>query len=389
MVVNRDGTLAIFQSLQDQSVNAWTLSETRGSIYQVPTARDTAYMAVRRCITTGSTITGLADNIYTANSNFQAITDITTPAEDPGSDVTLFSNVGEYLVIGHECPFYNVAFTFDTTANDSIQPTFQYLNKFDQWVNFTATDLTIGCTQNGTISWSLNALVDWAPVDISDNPSVHIPPASVHGIQTKFWVRIQRNNQVLFTPPIENTIFINVANRIYFESIDFDEAMDCSFLTQSDGAGLVTGLNHLIGQQVYVLANTIPEGPYFVSSSGTVVLRNPSTATGSVEVGINFIPEIIPMPLAITEQTGINLFQQKFIKTIYIYYYNSLGVLVNGEELATLQVGSLVLDQIPIPVTGFQQLAPRRGWDPTEENVISQELPLPFTIIGIGYIVET
>lgn len=389
MVVNRDGTLAIFQSLQDQSVNAWTLSETRGSIYQVPTARDTAYMAVRRCITTGSTITGLADNIYTANSNFQAITDITTPAEDPGSDVTLFTNAGEYLVIGHECPFYNVAFTFDTTANDSIQPTFQYLNKFDQWVNFTATDLTIGCTQNGTISWSLNALVDWAPVDISDNPSVHVPPASVHGIQTKFWIRIQRNNPVLFTPPIENTIFINVENRIYFESIDFDEAMDCSFLTQSDGAGLVTGLNHLIGQQVYVLANTIPEGPYFVSASGTVVLRNPSTATGSVEVGINFIPEIIPMPLAITEQTGINLFQQKFIKTIYIYYYNSLGVLVNGEELATLQVGSLVLDQIPIPVTGFQQLAPRRGWDPTEENVISQELPLPFTIIGIGYIVET
>lgn len=387
MVVNRDGTIAVFQSLQNQSVNAWTLSETRGSIYLVPTARDTAYMAVRRCVTTAA-ITGLADNIYTANSNFQAITDITTPAEDPGSDVTLFTNDGEYLVIGHECPFYNVAFTFDTTANDSIMPIFQYLNKFDQWVNFSATDTTIGCTTNGTVAWLLDAMTDWAPVDISDNPSVHVPPASVHGIQTKFWIRIQRSNPVLFTPPIENTIFINVSNRIYMESIDFDEAMDSSFRTQSDGDGLVTGLNHLIGQQVYVLANTIPEGPYFVSPSGTVVLRNPSTATASVEVGINFIPEIIPMPLAVTEQTGINLFQQKFIKTIYIYYYNSLGILVNGQELATLEVGSLVLDQIPIPVTGFQQMAPRQGWNPTQENVISQELPLPFTIIGIGYIVE-
>jgi hypothetical protein len=229
---------------------------------------------------------------------------------------------------------------------------------------------------------------DWAPRDISENTSVHVPPDSVHGTETKFWMRIRRNTETLVTTPIEDSLFINIGNRVYLENIDFDQPMDSAFITQSDSNGLVTGLNHLIGQQVYVLANTIPEGPYFVSATGTITLRNPSETTDSVQVGINFIPEVIPMPLVVTEQSGVNIFQQKLIKQIFIYYYNSIGILVNGQEIPTLQVGSLVLDQIPIPVTGFYDLTPMRGWDPTAENVITQSLPLPFTVIGIGYIVE-
>jgi len=389
IVVNRDGTIAIFQSLEDQSVNAWTLSDSRGTIFDVSASRDIAYMTVRRCITTGLTSTGLADNIYTANVNFQAITDITVAAEDPGTDVPIFSAVSDYLVIGHESPFYRVAFTFDTPASASIDPTFEYLDRFGTWTSFTPTDATSGFIGNGDISWVLQTdMRDWAPMDISENTSVHLPPHSVHGTETKFWMRIRRNTSTLVTSPIEDSIFINIGNRVYLENIDFDQTMDCEITTESDSNGLVTGLNHLIGQQVYVLANTIPEGPYFVSATGTITLRNPSTPVDSVQVGINFIPSVIPMPLVVTEQSGINIFQQKLIKQIFIYYYNSIGIEVNGQEIPTLQVGSLVLDQIPIPVTGFYDLTPMRGWDPTAINVISQSLPLPFTIIGIGYIVE-
>jgi hypothetical protein len=346
-------------------------------------------MTVRRCITTGATTTGLADNIYTANVNFQAITDITADAEDPGVDVGIFSAVSDYIIIGHESPYYRIAVTLDTPASASIDPTFEYLDRFGTWTSFTPTDGTSGFTANGTISWVLQTdMRDWAPRDISENTSVHVPPDSVHGTETKFWMRIRRNTETLVTTPIEDSLFINIGNRVYLENIDFDQPMDSAFITQSDSNGLVTGLNHLIGQQVYVLANTIPEGPYFVSATGTITLRNPSETTDSVQVGINFIPEVIPMPLVVTEQSGVNIFQQKLIKQIFIYYYNSIGILVNGQEIPTLQVGSLVLDQIPIPVTGFYDLTPMRGWDPTAENVITQSLPLPFTVIGIGYIVE-
>jgi len=389
MVVNEDGTLAIFQSLQDQSVNAWTLSETRGSIYQVPTARDTAYAAVRRCVTSGSTVAGMSDDIYTANINFQAITDITEAAQDPAINVEIFSNASDYLIIGHESPFYKINFIFLTDASDSILPTFEYLDKFGQWSAFSALDSTFGCTSNGTVSFDLQTnMTNWAAVDISDNVSVHIPPESVSGIKTKFWIRIRRNAQTLLTAPVESRIFINIENRIYLESIDFDEALDSAIRTQSDSDGIVSGLNHLIGQQVYALVNTVPEGPFFVNESGSITIRNASVTELSVEIGINFIPIIIPMPLSITEQNGINLFQPKLIKSIYIYYYNSLGITVNGEEIPTLKIGSLVLDQMPIPVTGFQQLTPRQGWDPILNNIISQSLPLPFTVIGIGYVLE-
>ncbi len=172
------------------------------------------------------------------------------------------------------------------------------------------------------------------------------------------------------------------------ENIDFEEYMDSVMITESDSVGLVSGLTNLIGQQVYVLSNTIPEGPYFVSNTGTITIKNISTVTDSVHVGLNYIPEIMPMPLVVTGQDGTHLFQPKFVKQIFIYYYNSLGVLINGEEAATLKVGSLVLDQIPIPVTDFYLTSPRKGWDPVGFNTISQNLPLPFTIIGIGYVLE-
>lgn len=389
IVVNGDGTIAIFQSLEDQSVNAWTLSESRGTIYQVAASRDIAYMTVRRSVTTGATAAGLADNIYTANVNFQAITDITSAAEDAGTDVTIFASVSDYVIIGHESPFYKLAVSLNTPASASIDPTFEYLDRFGEWTSFTPTDGTSGFSGDGDIEWVLNTdMRDWAPRDISENPSVHIPPNTIVGIPTKFWIRIRRNESTLVTVPIENTLLINIGDRVFLEGVDFEQPMDSAILTESDANGLVTGLTHLIGQQVYVLSNTIPEGPYFVSATGTITIKNPSTVTDSVQVGINFIPEVVPMPIVVTEQSGINIFQQKLIKQIYIYYYNSIGILVNGEEIPTLKVGSLVLDQPPIPVTGFYDLSPRRGWDPTAINTISQNLPLPFTIIGIGYILE-
>jgi len=389
IVVNGDGTIAIFQSLEDQSVNSWTLSESRGTIYQVAASRDIAYMTIRRSVTTGATAAGLADNIYTANVNFQAITDITAAAEDAGTDVTIFAAVSDYVIIGHESPFYKLAVSLNTPASASIDPTFEYLDRFGLWTSFTPTDGTSGFSGNGDITWILDTdMRDWAPRDISENPSVHIPPNTIVGIPTKFWIRIRRNESTLVTVPIENTLLINSGDRVFLEGVDFDQPMDSAVLTESDSNGLVTGLTHLIGQQVYVLSNTIPEGPYFVSATGTITIKNPSTVTDSVQVGINFIPEVVPMPIVVTEQSGINIFQQKLIKQIYIYYYNSIGILVNGEEIPTLKVGSLVLDQPPIPVTGFYDLSPRRGWDPTAINTISQNLPLPFTIIGIGYILE-
>lgn len=389
IVVNDDGTMAIYQSLQDQSVNAWTLSETRGSIFEVTTSRDTAYMVSRRCVTTDAMPTGFADNIYTANVNFQAIANVTAAAEDPAIDVPIFTAVSDYLVIGHESPFYNVFITLNTPASVSIDPTFEYLDKFGEWVSFSPMDGTLGFIGDGNISWSLNAdMKTWAPMDISENPNVHIPTDSINGIVTKFWIRIRRNAATVAVTPIENSIFINIINKTYLENIDFNQYMDSVLITQSDALGLVTGLTSLIGQQVYVLSNTIPEGPYFVSNSGTITIRNPSTVTDSVQVGLNYIPEIVPMPLVVTGQDGVRLFQPKFVKQIFVYYYNSIGILVNGEEVPTLKVGSLVLDQIPIPVTDFYETSPRKGWDPTGYNIISQKLPLPFTIIGIGYVLE-
>lgn len=524
MVINADGTMGIFQSLSDQSVRAWSLSDTRGSFKKAYASRSTAYMLNRRSFGTTVTVAGLIDNVYTANSSFDGLTDVSESATDPLKDVTIFANDLDYLIVGHESPYYTLGITLATVANATLNPTFEYLDNTKTWTAFTpSAEGTSGLTVNGDVVWDLDAQTpNWKPIDL-EKTGVHIPQNTINGTETKFWMRIQRvapgnitfgfivdpafstftnisaslsdpavdatlfsqDNEylllghastysilnialntaasadiaatyeymdstgawVVFVPtadttvgftgagaitwgaladwspmtvngnanmywirikrtidalvtapiedtifmnivtaPVESTLLINVADRIHLEMVDYSKRTDCSLTKTSDAAGLVIGLTHLVGQQVYVVADEIPEGPYYVNTAGEITIKALSAAV--VKVGLNYIPSITPMPLVARDNTYNTLFYPKHVKDIFVYYFESLGLLVNGQEIPTLQIGGFVLDQIPNPVTGFYPIVPMRGWSPTATYTVSQELPLPMTVLGIGYTIE-
>lgn len=388
MVVNSDGTLATFLSVEDQFVRSWTLADTRGSFKQAIALRDIAYFVQRRTLNLGATTTGLCDNVFKTNGNFDAFTDITTAAGSGGTNVTLFTNQNDYVVFGHESPYYRIAVTLATPASATIVPTFEYLNNLGTWTTFTPTsDGSTGFSASGSIVWVLNTNTpDWKPIDIEDACNVHLPANSINGIKTKFWMRIRRTVSSLATKPIETTLLINTANRIYLESANYSQYTDSTITTTSNGAGLVVGLTHLVGQQVYVRADSVPEGPYFVNSSGQITIKTLSSS--NVQVGLNYIPLIIPMPVVAQSSYENTLFSPKHVKDIYIYYFESLGIIIEGFEIPTLLVGQLVLDQMPIPVTDFYKKTLMGGWDPRKTYSITQDLPLPMTIIGVGYTLE-
>lgn len=382
LATNEDGTLGSFQSLISQNVQAWTLLSTCGDFEKVFSSRDAAFILTRRSLNTGATITGFAQNYYTCNEDFEGFTDVTASCIDAATDATLFSTEGDYLLIGHECPFDRIAVALNTAASATITPVFEYLDSTGDWVTFAPTDGTTGFTLAGNITWSLDTdTPDWFPNILTDV----LPLDSVTGYERKFWMRIQRTAVTVNTLPIEDTIKINVLNRLHIEKIDFSQYMDAAESTTSDANGLVTGLDHLKGQQVYALVNKIPEGPFFVDSSGEITVSEQSS---NVKVGINYIPELIPMPLVAQFAFMQSVYQPKHLKSIYIDYYESLGILVNGFEIPSLALNQLILDEEPRPVTDFYEIAPMRGWDPRKDNVISQELPLPMTILGIGYRLE-
>lgn len=382
LLTNTDGSLAILQSLINQDVQGWTLATTQGYFKRAIGTRQEAAAVVMRSINTGTTATGDAENAFTANSGFDNIVDVTADIASASSDVALFSNEGDYLIVGHNAPFSRLEVALDTNASADIEMTVQYLSKQGTWEALTVSDNTNGFTGDGEITWALDSSIkNWVAAEFP----VSLQDSVITNPLRKFWIRIQRGVETLTTAPIEDTIKLNVANRLFLETLDFDVYTDSAEPTTSDSSGLVTNLDHLIGQSVYATVNGIPEGPFFVDAAGEITVSGES---GDVSVGINYVPEIIPMPLVGQMEFMQSVYQPKHLKAIYVDYYKSLAITVNGQEIPSLKLNQLVLDQAPIPTSSFYQITPMRGWDPRNINTISQDLPLPMTIIGIGYRME-
>lgn len=527
MVTNADGTLTLYQSLASQNVSAWTQSSTRGTFAKCFAEEDNAWALVKRSISTGLTTAGNIDNVYTANTDFEGFTDVTSAAASAALDVDVFTLEGDYILFGNECPFYRIAITLNTNANADCVLTWEYLNNEGLWIAFTPTDGTAGFTGGGTVVWDLDTdTPEWAPWDVRDYlpPGASLPentltrspikfwvrarrtapgiidkamlansaftsftyitdslsnaalnktffvddgdflvighrskfdilnvvlatnasadtfpifhylssagtwlnfnptadgtagftgngaitwntalmgdwvPMTVDSVPDLYWIRIQRNQPVLgvspieqtiymdiTTPPVEDTLLINNELRLYVESLDFTSYMDSQESTTSNANGLVSNLDHLVGNQVYARVDGVPQGPFFVSALGQITVDSQST---DVQVGINFKPEVVPMPVVSRAFFEQNVYQPKHIKAVYVDYYKSLGVVVDGFEIPDLSIDNFTLNQTPIPVTNFWEFTPMKGWNPRTEVVISQNLPLPMTIIGVGYKVE-
>jgi len=388
MVANTDGQLSIFQSLVSQQVQGWTINSTRGRVKHTFSNGDTGVLIVERNIGTGTTTAGTLTNVYTANRDFQSFTDITAAAADAGTDVTLFNAENEYLLIGHDQPFYRLAVTLNTAASATIAPTFEYLNADGAWTTFSVTDGTTGFSAAGTILWSLDAdTPEWSPINIEDYlTGGAVMPEDTIGIpEAKFWIRIRRTAETLVTAPIEDQILTNTATRLYLENVDFSVYTDGSESTTSNSVGLVTGLDHLQGMQVYALVDGAPDGPHFVDASGEITV---SVESSDVKVGLNYIPRLVPMPVVGREFYSQNVYNPKHIKGVFVDYFESLNVTVNGLEVPALHLNNFILDQRPVAQTGFYEVSPMSGWNPRTQIEISQSLPQPMTIIGIGYRLE-
>jgi len=374
LVVNDDGTLAVFQVLLEENIKAWTLSETMGDFIDVASTGNEANALVKRRVNTGSTIGGTVDSAYTANDDFYRTADVTVALNSASTDVTLFATDGDYLVMGAAIEFGKMTVTLDTNASADIELVFSYLNNEGDWITFVPdSDGTTGFTGNGNIEWTITNLSNWTPQII------------FNGTKKYYWIRLQRTVDTLSTAPIEDTLTINLADRIYLEALDFGLLMDSVVTTTSSVNGLITGLTHLVGQRVYVYADEFPLGTYLVDSSGEITI---STVSAAVVVGIDYTPVIVPMPAVTLSPEGYNVYEPKKIKSAYVDFYQSLGVTVMGQDIVISGTENVLTTPIPESQTGYYEVSPYLGWDPRAELEISQSYPAPMTVLGIGYRLE-
>ena len=177
---------------------------------------------------------------------------------------------------------------------------------------------------------------------------------------------------------------INGTEVRFLEKLCTDTHTDANVLqTLSTASATVSGLNHLDGEACRVradsavMANATP-------ASGSITLSRTAT---TVEVGLDYDTTIKTMPINMDFQDGPTLVRKKRIVRVITDLYESLGVYVNGTPLADRSFGEGVLDSTPAPFTGIKEKY-LLGWDELAQVTITQQDPVPMTILGLAIEVE-
>lgn len=386
LLINIDGTMAILNSILEENINAWSLAETIGGFIDVACVANKAKVLTRRQVNTGGSIGGLAQALYTVDSTFNVFRNIKALLETP-TPQTIMLHDGDYILIGNEIPFTRIALSFSTPASQSINPIYQFLTDTGEWETFIpAADGTAGFTQNGAAIWSFSDLSNWKSQVIPETDKIYGDDP------VYYWIRIKRNEPAAITVPILQSLMINTQNRIHLEILAFDSYMDATYETTSNAVGLVTGLDFLAGQKVFVFVNDFPVQEFYVESDGTMLLDYANAdiafANANVTLGLFSIPYVVPMPVVTILQNGISVYDPEQIKSVYLDYFESLGLTVQGQNIPQVVPGQFLTDKVPQPESGYTEVPGAFGWDPRVEVVISQSYPAPMVIRGISYDVE-
>ena len=120
-----------------------------------------------------------------------AFTDVTTEFGSDASDVQIFAADDDRIYVGYDTTFEAVEVVLAIVSSDDIVAIFEYWNG-SAWTALTVADGTNGFVQSGDIV--ITVPVNWTTKDVNGT--------------SKFYVRIQRTENTVTTPPTEDTIRI-------------------------------------------------------------------------------------------------------------------------------------------------------------------------------------
>jgi len=186
---------------------------------------------------------------------------------------------------------------------------------------------------------------------------------------------------------------INGATKRYVEylnTFDFDESDNTSFnfldsqLSYSGSAATtISGLSHLEGQSVAILADGATH-PNKTVSSGSITLDRSAT---KVKVGLGYTSLLKTMRIDAGAQNGTSQAKTKRIYEVTARLYESVGVEI-GPDLSNMErvpfrTSSDPMDQGIPPFTGDKEVEFRGNYDTDGFMIVRQTQPLPLTILSL------
>ena len=186
---------------------------------------------------------------------------------------------------------------------------------------------------------------------------------------------------------------INGATKRYVEflnTFDFDESDNTSFnfldsqLSYSGSAATtISGLSHLEGQSVAILADGATH-PNKTVSSGSITLDRSAT---KVKVGLGYTSLLKTMRIDAGAQNGTSQAKTKRIYEVTARLYESVGVEI-GPDLSNMErvpfrTSADPMDQGIPPFTGDKEVEFRGNYDTDGFMIVRQTQPLPLTILSL------
>ena len=191
---------------------------------------------------------------------------------------------------------------------------------------------------------------------------------------------------------------IDGVERNYLEFFSEDVLTDSALRKVQGTSATVTGLEHLEGEEVRVkLDGSIMDTNTVVGGQITME-RGGDTAQSIVEVGLNYVPILQPMP--VSNDTGFGLDQMSIKKIVEtrLNVKDSLGIRIGVNDSDTILIpdrsfgedDESPLDTTPSPRSGvIPRIAETLGFSDQrlQSVLITQDDPLPMTILSIETIV--
>jgi hypothetical protein len=172
---------------------------------------------------------------------------------------------------------------------------------------------------------------------------------------------------------------VNGSSKRYVERLSEDTRVDCSVVSTGASATVWSGLDHLEGETVQVVANGHYAGEFTVTS-GDITLERAAT---EVMMGLGYSSRLTLLDPEI--QTGMGSASGNAMRTseVSVRFNETTGCKVNGKPMQFRALGPEVLDQPPPSFSGVKRLE-NLGWGRGEDELeFTQDEPMPFHILSV------
>lgn len=203
------------------------------------------------------------------------------------------------------------------------------------------------------------------------------------------WSRVNSQNAYFMLSGVDNEdVYMLVKRTIegstvyYVECFNEEHYLDSSRRVEPVSPSASITAAHLDAEVVTVMADDVDMGEYTLDANGAATLvRNVQEV---YEVGYNFVPTVVTMPVEPELPEGARLGKKKRISEVTVQLKDTNGLSINGQMIHFRRFGASLLDQAIPLFTGRKKISGFKGWSLQAQVEITQPRPGRMHVLALS-----